>query len=264
MSYFSIIIPTYNSSVTIHRCIESVVNQTYKDIEILIIDGVSQDATLDIVRTFNDVRITILSEPDKGIYDAMNKGVKKSKGEWLYFLGSDDKLFDNSILFKVYNYILNSDLHVIYGNVVSARFNGLYAGEFNYSKLYYQNICHQAILFNRLVFSKIGCFDLKYKSHADYDHNIKWFLNKHINKLYVEETIADYADGGFSSQNGDELFEKDKNFRFICSGLFTLPKHFLLDICRKRSYSFKEYILFNTIKNVLIIRRLLKKCLTMI
>src|ERR1035437_8605494 len=224
--FISIIIPTFNSEVTLKKCLESIIDQTFNNFEILIVDGKSEDETLKIAKEINDSRIKIMSELDKGIYDAMNKGINLAKGEWIYFLGSDDELCNQFILEKIYSQIINKNYHVIYGNVTSERFNGIYAGEFNFEKLYEKNICHQAIFFNKKLFKKVGCFNLKYKSHADYDHNIRWFLNKGIKRLYINEVIANYADGGFSSQGIDKLFINDKNFRYICSGLDTLPKWF--------------------------------------
>ena len=86
----SIIIPTFNSANTLRRALDSIIGQTLNDLEVLIMDGVSTDQTLDIAKTYNDNRIRIFSEPDNGVYDAMNKGIDKASGEWLYFLGSDD------------------------------------------------------------------------------------------------------------------------------------------------------------------------------
>jgi len=230
---FSIIIPTFNSEKTLQKCLDSIVNQSFSNYEVLIIDGGSIDNSLKIIEKYNDKRFKITSESDNGIYDAMNKGITFSLGEWIYFLGSDDELYNENVLEKVYSRIINTNFHVVYGNVVSVRFNGIYAGEFDYGKLYNQNICHQAIFFNKRLFNKIGNFNLKYKSHADYDHNIRWFLNKRINQLYMNEVIANYADGGFSSQGIDQLFLIDKDYRFVSSGFTSLPKWFLLQLCEK-------------------------------
>src|SRR5688572_23331397 len=94
---FSIIIPTLNSEAHIRRSLESVLHQSFPNFEILIVDGLSVDQTLSIVQQENDARITTYSEKDHGIYDAMNKGITLAKGKWLYFLGSDDVLYDNNV-----------------------------------------------------------------------------------------------------------------------------------------------------------------------
>lgn len=209
---FSIIIPSYNSEKVIGKAIESVLSQTFSRFEILILDGCSSDATEMIVQAYDDHRIKFFSEPDRGIYDAMNKGVKKAIGEWVYFMGSDDTLFSKDTLERMVSFF--DDNEVVYGNVSSSRFGGLYDGEFVGDKILKQNICHQAIFFKKIIFKKVGNFDLKYKAHADWDHNLKWFFSKDVKKQYVNVTIADYADGGFSSNSKDDSFNKIKNWKF--------------------------------------------------
>src|SRR5690606_10153742 len=107
----SIIIPTYNSAKTLRQALTSVVGQTYKKIEVLIIDGCSNDDTLVIVQSYaaEDSRLKWVTEPDNGIYDAMNKGIQLAKGEWLYFLGSDDKLHDEYVLEKIFQNSLSEN-----------------------------------------------------------------------------------------------------------------------------------------------------------
>ncbi|MBP5724119.1 MAG: glycosyltransferase [Bacteroidales bacterium] len=92
----SIIIPTYNSSKIIGRALDSIVNQTMQDFEVLVMDGASTDNTGEIVASYNDERIKFYSEPDKGIYDAMTKGITKAQGESLYFISIDDWLINNN------------------------------------------------------------------------------------------------------------------------------------------------------------------------
>jgi len=231
--FFSIIIPTFNSEATLHKCITSIITQTFEDYEVLIIDGVSKDNTLSIAGEFNDPRVKIISEPDKGIYDAMNKGIKLAHGEWLYFLGSDDKLYESNVLQNLYNYLDAFECQVLYGDVISSRFNGRYDGEFTRDKIFNKNICHQAILFKNIVFKKTGFFNLKYKCLADWDHNIKWFLNNEIAVKYIDLIIAEYSDNGFSSLNSDEIFLNDKRYNFIFYGWKSAPKLKLLRLCKQ-------------------------------
>jgi hypothetical protein len=119
---------------------------------------------------------------------------------------------------------------VVYGNVTSPRFNGVYDGEFTYSKLAEQNICHQAIFLNKVVFKKIGKFNLRYKAHADWDHNIRWFFSSKVSKIFIDLIIASYADGGVSS-NGDSVFKKDINGILLKYGIGKLTNSKLIDIC---------------------------------
>ncbi|MEI7736809.1 MAG: glycosyltransferase family 2 protein [Ferruginibacter sp.] len=216
--FFSIIIPTYNSAATIKACLESIILQSFNDWEVVIMDAASTDQTILLAETLGNAnkRIRIFSEKDAGIYDAMNKGIAKSKGQWLYFLGSDDRLFDASVLEQVKHFAEQEpEIAVLYGDVYSTRFNGRYAGPFTIDKLYRQNICHQAIFLKRTVFDITGEFKLQFKSWADYDNNIRWFLNKRLQKKYIDILVADYADGGFSSGVTDEVLTEKKAELFL-------------------------------------------------
>lgn len=209
--FFSIIIPTFNSVKTIKLCIDSIINQTFADYEILLMDALSVDNTLSIIESYNDSRIKIYSEKDKGVYDAMNKGISKSKGEWLYFIGSDDILFDNNILFNIFSDIEKTD-RIIYGNVLIkgetswAKDNQIYDGFFNLEKLLLKNICHQSIFYNKKVFENRK-YNIQYKICADWDFCL-YAYSKYKFK-YTELTIAGFSGGGISSTSTDS-FHKDK------------------------------------------------------
>ena len=244
--FFSIIIPTFNSGKTLLACLESIMGQSFQNFEILIMDGLSTDKTLFIVKKYEAANPNIrwFSEKDKGIYDAMNKGIKLAKGEWIYFLGSDDKLYNSEVLNNITQELRRiANIDVFYGNVYSSRFNGIYDGEFSYEKIYKQNLCHQSIFFSKTVFDEVGYFDLKYKGHADWDHNLKWFLSKKINKSFIDLVIAEYADGGFSSLGVDEIFLSDKEFKYLLSGRRILDyktKIFILKSELKKAIKSKE------------------------
>jgi glycosyltransferase involved in cell wall biosynthesis len=210
--FFTIIIPTYNAEKLLSKALDSVLEQSYHDYEVIIMDGLSSDNTFELAQKYaeGNPQIKIFREKDTGIYDAMNKAVKISQGKFLFFLGSDDVFYDDKVLKNVAEAISKKKTDVIYGNVFSTRFNGLYDGEFTIKKLMSKNICHQAIFLNKSVFDKIGDFNLKYKIHSDYDHNIRWFCKKSITKQYTDLTISNYADGGFSSLNNDLIFQQEK------------------------------------------------------
>lgn len=206
MYYFSIIIPTLNSEKTISKCIDSILHQTFMDYEVLLIDGVSTDSTLSIVHSYNDPRLQVISEPDKGIYDAMNKGIRLSKGEWLYFIGSDDFFYDDQILAEAFEETYNKNLSVLYGNVL---INGqIYDGYFDSKKIQTKNICHQAIFYARSLITKLGGYDLKYNVFSDHDLNIKWFFDNKHNHLYINKIIANYAGNGFSTKYHDTFYDE--------------------------------------------------------
>lgn len=210
----SIIIPTFNSEKKISACLNSIFNQSFRNYEVLIIDGLSEDQTLQKVTQFSskNSNIRVVSEKDNGIYDAMNKGINLANGEWLYFMGSDDYFYNEDILLQVSKLEELNTNEVIYGNVFSTVFNGVYDGEFSYSKIENRNICHQGIFFKNSVFKKTGKFSLKYPILSDWHHNIKWFYSDKISSQYVDLIIANYGDSGISTLQEDVEFQKDKNY----------------------------------------------------
>jgi glycosyltransferase involved in cell wall biosynthesis len=238
----TIITPSFDSSRYIATALESVASQSYKNIEHLIIDNLSTDGTVDIVAKFQNryPHIRLIREKDAGIYDAMNKGIGLSSGDWLYFLGSDDRLLTDEILRQVVTIINSVDCEIVYGNVISKRFNGTYGGEFTYEKILSQNICQQSIFFRKTIFLKTGLFNLKYRSHADWNHNLQWFLSPYVKKIYYDITVAEYADGGYSSLHGDQLFEKEKVMNYLKCGKRQIPLNFRLSLLMKE---FKKNIL---------------------
>ncbi|HXB91065.1 MAG TPA: glycosyltransferase family 2 protein [Puia sp.] len=217
LPFFSIIIPTFNSDRYIRACLESIRNQTFERYEILVIDGVSTDGTVETVEKMAAEwpRLVFVSEKDNGIYDAMNKGIAKARGQWLYFLGSNDRLFDNSVLQSVAGFLESNTCEVVYGNVLLENSGNVYAGEFDTDKIYTINISHQAIFFNKTVFTLTGPFDLQYRSNADWDHNFKWFFHPGIQKRYIDRVIAVYSEDGFSSVYVDEAFRGKKEELYL-------------------------------------------------
>lgn len=222
---FSIILPTYNSEEFILKCLDSVASQSFKDFEILVLDGDSTDKTLEMVNSYKDkfISLRVLSKKDKGVYDAMNNGVEHALGTWIYFLGSDDTLFNENILLNVKEALAeHQNLDVLYGNVHSDFYGGTYNEEFLNDDLARLNICHQSIFFNKKLFKKIGAFNLNYKILADWDHNIRWYFNKRIKKKYINLIVANFADGGLSAKGEDDCFLEVKNFKILKYGFGSL------------------------------------------
>ena len=204
MCFFSIIIPTYNSAATIKQCVETVLGQTFKSFEVLIIDGVSKDDTLEICNSFEDHRIKVRSEVDKGIYDAMNKGVKHANGKWLYFLGSDDFMYNNEVFDKIYAEIEKKECDLVYGNAWFRKAQYVHDGEFTRLKLVEEkNICHQVVFYKKELFNKLGLYNLEFHIWADWDFNIRCFSLPSIKPHFVDIIVCDYNDiGGKSSIPG--------------------------------------------------------------
>jgi glycosyltransferase involved in cell wall biosynthesis len=208
----SIITPTLNAATTLEACIKSVAHQTYAPKEHLIIDGQSTDGTLGICRKYaaKFPQIKWVSEKDGGIYDAMNKGIDLSSGEWLYFLGSDDLFCSNTILHDIFSRTELPKYDVIYGNVKWGNTEQLYDGEFSRLKLLQHNICHQAIFTRKTVFDQLGKYDTNYTAWADWVFNLQWYNRKDIPHCYIDLAIARYNLEGYSKHHHDLLFLKNK------------------------------------------------------
>jgi glycosyltransferase involved in cell wall biosynthesis len=236
----TIITPTYNAGKLIGKCIESVQSQSFKNFEHLILDGQSTDDTVNLVKQFQQkystIKLTI--EKDKGVFDAMNKGIKLARANWLYFLGADDYFYNNDVLENISAYLLKNETQIVYGNVFFQNLHRLYDKDFDIEKILKHNICHQAVFYHAIVFKIIGDYDLNYRTEADYDLNLKCWLTGKISHLYVPLTIAYYADGGISSMQNDEQLIKeypDKTIHAVLTGKWNifLKVHLLSKIYRK-------------------------------
>jgi glycosyltransferase involved in cell wall biosynthesis len=205
----SIITVVYNSVKSLEETILSVINQDFDNFEYIIIDGGSTDGTLEIIKKYQ-YRITLwISEPDEGIYDAMNKGIRLSKGKWVYFLGADDIFYNNLVLQNMSKLMFDTS-KVYYGNVLFKSKNIIYDGAFDFFKIATRNICHQSILYCRQVFEEFN-YNLRYKIYADYDLNLKLFNHKKIKFKYINLTIAIFNDNGLSGlKTLDQNFEDDR------------------------------------------------------
>lgn len=201
--YLTIIIPTFRAEKTLQASLDSVLRQDFRDWEILVMDGGSRDATLTIARhaARDDARIRVFSEPDKGVYDAMNKGLREARGLWIYFLGSDDLLHDEKVLSTVFTLADRDQFHLLYGNVVSPSYKGAYDGEFSYGKLLSRNVSHQAVFYQKTLFQRLGDYNLRYKGYADWDFNIRCFSDAGVRIRYIERTIARFGADGLSSRH---------------------------------------------------------------
>ncbi|MCA1567604.1 MAG: glycosyltransferase [Acidobacteria bacterium] len=198
---FSIITPTYNCGTKITQTINSVLSQDSDLYEYLIIDGDSNDGTQQEIERFNG-HVKFVSEPDAGVYDAMNKGIDLACGKYIYFLGAGDTLRFNAL--KNLAREMPDDEHAfVYGNVYWVDEAFIYGGEFDKSRLETYNICHQAIFYGRAIFDEIGRYELDYKILADYVLNIKCFGNDKIQKTYLDYVVANFEGGGLSARQKD-------------------------------------------------------------
>ncbi|MFC3198577.1 glycosyltransferase family 2 protein [Parapedobacter deserti] len=226
----SVIIPTYRSAKTIHACINSVLEQTFEDFEMIIQDGVSPDKTIEIVRAFNDNRIKVFSEKDNGVYDAMNRAIVRASGKWLYFLGSDDTLYERSTFVSLSTILKKTKADLVYGNVMMSgdshwvKDGAIYRGETNLASLFEQNISHQAIVYRKKIFDDGLRFNLDYPICADFDLNLRCFACYQV--AYTPLIIATFATGGMSTQHVDQRFEREKweNILYYYGGKLRQPE----------------------------------------
>lgn len=205
---FSIIIPTYNAGKTLQHALESIMQQTFTNWEVIVVDGLSKDDTVSIAhnKRAQDGRIQVVSEKDRGIYDAMNKGISMAKANWLYFMGGDDSLYNKNVLQKVSETLQAAPCDLLYGEVYSTRLKGNYGGMYDKEKILFSNPCHQAIFYNKHIYERIGNYNIAYTSFADWDFNIRCFFDDTIKKQYTPVTVACFAEGGASTTRPDLLF----------------------------------------------------------
>lgn len=212
---FSIIVPTFNAAPTLDSCLESIVGQTFKDVEVVLVDGGSSDETLDITSKFGTTlgaRLIVHSGPDEGPYDAMNHGVVLAKGAWLLFLGADDVLYDTDTLANVAAFIADHQpCELVYGDVVMRSTGSRHAGAFDLDRLLFEtNMCHQSVFYRHELFAGIGPYNLRYRVWADWDFNIRCFSNPALNTRYMDIVIARYNDmtGLSMRESTDKEFRK--------------------------------------------------------
>ena len=210
----SVITPTFNSGAKIAATVASVLSQRKGLYEFLVIDGGSTDDTLAHLRAQGPA-LRYLSEPDEGIYDAMNKGIRLTSGKFLYFLGAGDRLLPGVLeavaaeIRKLPGQGQTSRPTLLYGNVDWSSYSRPYDGRFNRFKLLRRNICHQAIFYQRSVFERLGFYNTKYRSLADWEFNIRCFNDRGIRKRYIPLRIADYEGTGKSITTPDTAFYAD-------------------------------------------------------
>jgi glycosyltransferase involved in cell wall biosynthesis len=230
----SVITVVYNNAKDIERTILSVVQQTYGNIEYIVIDGASTDGTLAIIHQYQNQIAQIISEPDKGIYDAMNKGLSIATGDYVLFMNSGDEFFEKDTVEKVFNKAQNADIY--YGETEIINENLVSQGRRRHqipkklsinSFKYGMSVCHQAIYIKR---SLVNFYDPKYKLSADID----WILSalgKAKTTVNTDLYVAKYLIGGQSKQkHRQSLLERYQIFKKYYGFLPNLFNHFIIAI----------------------------------
>lgn len=215
----SIITATFNSAATVRDTIESVLNQTYTDWELIIKDGGSKDNTLEICRNYDDKRIKVVSGQDKGLYDAMNQGIAAATGEVIGILNSDDFYYDNLVLERIASALSDDAVGCVYGNLqfvdavdtskVVRVWNGSQYQKGGFRKGWHP--AHPTFYARKKYFDKYGFFDTALDVSADFELMLR-FIEKHqIPNKFIPHYFVKMRMGGESTGNLKNIIKGNKN-----------------------------------------------------
>ncbi|MCH4183428.1 MAG: glycosyltransferase [Prevotella sp.] len=213
----SIITVCFNAANDLRKTIESVKNQTCKSLEYIVIDGGSRDDTLNIIKGSNDVINFWISEPDNGIYDAMNKGIKKATGEWLIFMNAGDVFVTDKVL-EEFSEKLSDNIDILRGNIVRIydKFKAVSQGITSQNPTLMDMISgsfhHQACLIRRKLFLNYGLYSTEYKLCSDWKFFFDCVVLHHVKTRYVNYTVAAFRMDGASSNNTQRYENESKAY----------------------------------------------------
>ena len=206
----SIITATYNSASTIADTLQSVLQQTYQDFEVIVVDGVSSDKTLDIIRSFIPAfhgKLQILSEPDKGLYDAMNKGVRRATGEVVGILNSDDFFSSRYSLEYIAQAFENKDIEACYGNLHFVHPNDLKTPVRYYNSNHFHRWMmrlgyappHPTFYCRKSIYQRHPLFDLDLKIAADFELMLRLIYVQRLTTIHIPHNLVTMRLGGAST-----------------------------------------------------------------
>lgn len=211
----SIITVAYNNKFGLEETIKSVISQSYKDFEFIIIDGGSNDGTKELLESYSTKIDYWMSEPDKGIYNAMNKGIAKATGQYLIFMNSGDRFSSPDILEKIAPHFGNED--IIYGNAYyeledRKKYEYRIPSKITVGSLLKEPICHQSAFFRKELFEKYGLYDEKNKIASDWTFMMDIFIHHNISQKYINEFISIFEKTGISNTNTDLSFSEQRRY----------------------------------------------------
>jgi glycosyltransferase involved in cell wall biosynthesis len=215
MRKLSIVTINLNNAKGLQKTLESVVDQSFVDFELLVIDGGSTDGSAEVIRQYENKISYWVSEPDKGIYHAMNKGIKLTTGSYILFLNSGDSLVKNSILDDVFKVIKsNTSIDFFYGDTINARSQAIhtYPTTLTFSYFYERTINHQSTIFKKDLFVNYGLYTESFRIVSDWEYYLKLlFLNQcsymHVNFPIV---VFDYDHGLSTSPCAAETIKTER------------------------------------------------------
>jgi glycosyltransferase involved in cell wall biosynthesis len=201
----SVITVCFNSGKTIEKTFQSVKKQSYQNIEYIVIDGGSSDDTLKIIRNYNSCISNYISESDKGLYDAMNKGIDLATGDIIGILNSDDVFSDAFVLENVANFHQENDIDASIGNITQFNESGRTVRKYSSKKWTPEYLKigfmppHPSIFFKRILFEKYGSYHLDFISGADYELIVRFFIKHQVSWKFSDITTTLMLTGGISS-----------------------------------------------------------------
>lgn len=206
MPYISVITINYNNAAGLEKTIGSVISQNFTDYEYIVIDGGSGDGSLQMINKYKDKFSYVVSERDKGIYDAQNKGLRSAKGDFLIFLNSGDRFHNENVLKEFADRRIEPDKKIIYGNTLIIKkdntTNLLIPPQKPDAEFWYANtLNHQAIFTRRSVFNEFGEFNVNFKYASDFELFVKVFVKQPGYFQYIDLLVCDYDDGGVTSMD---------------------------------------------------------------
>lgn len=210
MPLVSVVLPTFNCRDALEGAMASLAGQVERDFEVIVSDGASSDGSDDLAREWAAAlpACRVLSRPDSGIYDAINRGVTEARGDWVLVLGADDRLHSPHTLQQAAPWLLATEADIVYGDVrvvgsaaLGVPPGGRHAGPMPLHRLLRGNICQQAIFYRRSLFDRIGLFDLSYPLMADWDFNLRAAFS--VRMQWIDLVVADYAGTGLSTKRRD-------------------------------------------------------------
>lgn len=248
----SVITICYNIKDEIERTCQSITSQTNQNFEWIVIDGGSTDGTVDILNKYKDYMTVFISEPDKGIYNAMNKGIKRAQGEYLNFMNGGDCFASSDVVEKFINFQAENNADIIYGNMnyIKNKKSQIIKYTSNIDSYFFYNntINHQSTFIKRELFGKYGLYNEEYKIAADWEKFVV-YSKKNCQFAYLDSTIADFYDGGISSLNKERLKEEREK---IYETLFTPTERQKFE--RRKLHKYKILLFgiipFISVKNV--------------
>jgi len=220
----SIITVVWNNKDTIKDAIDSVLSQTYQDIEYIIVDGASSDGTVKIIESYGDKIAKFISEPDKGLYDAMNKGIKLATGDIVGILNSDDFYIDSEVIEKVVKEFESTQVDSVYADLVYVKPDNLDkvvryydSSHFNPDKFSYGWMpAHPTFFVKRWVYEKYGLFKTDYKIAADFEILARFLYTNHISYSYLNKVLIKMRVGGVSTQGLKSNYILNKEILRAC------------------------------------------------